>query len=157
MGVKPVTTSASPMALTSLSSIRVAVAQPASARQAPSVNVPRRRQCMCPPLRCYIVSGQGRHRFKEDMQMNRVHAGAAILAASLAAAGCVSKGDYEKLEADKNTEIAGLKKDKTALEQQQAESKKQIDALEQQKAQIAAASQQDKSQFDALVRNLTDE
>ena len=88
--------------------------------------------------------------------MNRVHA-AAILAASLAAGGCVSKGDYEKLEADKNAEIAGLKKDKTALEQQQAESKKQIDALEQQKAQLAAASQQDKSQFDALVRNLTDE
>ena len=88
--------------------------------------------------------------------MNRVHA-AAILAASLAAGGCVSKGDYEKLEADKNAEIAGLKKDKTALEQQQADSKKQIDALEQQKAQLAAASQQDKTQYDALVRNLTDE
>ena len=88
--------------------------------------------------------------------MNRVHA-AAILAASLAAGGCVSKGDYEELEADKNAEIAGLKKDKTALEQQQADSKKQIDALEQQKAQLQTASQQDKSQFDALVRNLTDE
>jgi chemotaxis protein MotB len=93
-----------------------------------------------------------------------VHATAAVLAASLAAGGCVSKGDYEKLEADKNAEIAGLKKDKTALEQQktsleqqQADSKKQIDALEQQKAQLAAASQQDKSQYDALVRNLTDE
>jgi chemotaxis protein MotB len=96
--------------------------------------------------------------------MKRVHAAAAVLAASLAAGGCVSKGDYEKLEADKNAEIAGLKKDKTALEQQktsleqqQADSKKQIDALEQQKAQLAAASQQDKSQYDALVRNLTDE
>ena len=89
--------------------------------------------------------------------MNRVHAGAAVLAASLAAGGCVSKGDYEKLEADKNAEIAGLKKDKTTLEQQQAESKKQIDALEQQKAQLQTASQQDKTQYDALVRNLTDE
>ena len=96
--------------------------------------------------------------------MNRVHAGAAILAASLAAGGCVSKGDYEKLETDKNAEIAGLKKDKTtleqqkmSLEQQQAESKKQIDALEQQKTQIQTASQQDKTQYDALVRNLTDE
>ena len=87
--------------------------------------------------------------------MNRVHA-AAILAASLAA-GCVSQGEYDKLQADKNAEIAGLKKDKTALEQQQADSKKQIDALEQQKAQLAAASQQDKSQFDALVQNLNDE
>jgi chemotaxis protein MotB len=96
--------------------------------------------------------------------MNRMHAAGAVLAASLAAGGCVSKGDYEKLEADKNAEIAGLKKDKTALEQQkmsleqqQADSRKQIDALEQQKAQIAAASQQDKTQYDALVRNLTDE
>ena len=96
--------------------------------------------------------------------MNRLHAGAAILAASLAAGGCVSKGDYEKLETDKNAEIAGLKKDKTtleqqkmSLEQQQAESKKQIDALEQQKTQIQTASQQDKTQYDALVRNLTDE
>ena len=96
--------------------------------------------------------------------MNRVLAASAVLAASLAAGGCVSKGDFEKLEADKNGEIAALKKDKTALEQQktsleqqQAESRKQIDALEQQKAQLAAASQQDKSQYDALVRNLTDE
>jgi len=88
--------------------------------------------------------------------MNRMHA-AAILAASLAAGGCVSQGEYDKLQADKNAEIAGLKKDKTALEQQQAESKKQIDALEQQRAQLAAASQQDKSQFDALVANLNDE
>jgi chemotaxis protein MotB len=92
-----------------------------------------------------------------------MHAAGAVVTAALLA-GCVSKGDYEKLEADKNGEIAALKKDKTALEQQktsleqqQAESRKQIDALEQQKAQIAAASQQDKSQYDALVRNLTDE
>lgn len=90
-------------------------------------------------------------------------AGAALLLAGLSA-GCVSQGEYDKLQADKNAEIAGLKKDRTALEQQktsleqqQAESKKQIDALEQQKAQLQTASQQDKSQYDALVRNLTDE
>jgi chemotaxis protein MotB len=90
-------------------------------------------------------------------------AGAALLFAGLAA-GCVSQGEYDKLQTDKNAEIAGLKKDKTALEQQkmsleqqQAESKKQIDALEQQKTQLQTASQQDKTQYDALVRNLTDE
>lgn len=97
--------------------------------------------------------------------MNRpgLHVAGAVLAAALAA-GCVSKGDYEKLEADKNAEIAALKKDKTSLEQQktsleqqQAESRKQIEALEQQKAQLQTASQQDKSQYDALVKNLTEE
>lgn len=98
--------------------------------------------------------------------MNRkgLQTASALLVAALAAGGCVSKGDYEKLEADKNAEIATLKKQgaaldeqKTALEQQQAESKRQIAALEQQKAQLQTASQQDKSQYDALVRNLTDE
>jgi chemotaxis protein MotB len=84
--------------------------------------------------------------------------------AALALAGCVSKGDYEKLETDKNGEIAALKKDKTALEQQkasldqqQAESKKQIDALEQQKSQLQTASHQKQTQYDALVAGLTEE
>jgi chemotaxis protein MotB len=103
--------------------------------------------------------------------MNRSRLSVAGLAVAFIAAGCVSKGDYEKLETDKNGEIAALKKDKTALEQQkatteqqktaleqqQAESRKQIDALEQEKAKLAAASQQDKSQYDSLVRSLTEE
>jgi chemotaxis protein MotB len=100
------------------------------------------------------------------MKVNRpgLQVAGAVLAAAFMAGGCVSKGDYEKLEADKNQEIAGLKKDKTALEQQkasleqqQADSKKQIDALEQEKAKLQTASQQDKSQYDALVKNLTEE
>jgi len=98
------------------------------------------------------------------MNRSRLHVTGLALAASLAAAGCVSQGTYDKLESDKNQEIAALKKDKTSLEQQkasleqqQAESKKQIAALEQQKAQLQTASQQDKSQYDALVRNLTEE
>jgi chemotaxis protein MotB len=93
-----------------------------------------------------------------------LHVAGAALAAAFVAGGCVSQGTYDKLEADKNGEIAGLKKDKTALEQQkalleqqQSESRKQIDALEQEKAKLQTASQQDKSQYDALVRNLTDE
>src|SRR5690348_16472318 len=100
------------------------------------------------------------------MEMNRkgLQAASALLVVPLAAGGCVSTGDYEKLEADKNKEIAALKKQgaaleeqRTALEQQQADSKRQIAALEQQKAQLQTASQQDKSQYDALVRNLTEE
>jgi len=89
--------------------------------------------------------------------MNRsIPAAGAVLVAALMA-GCVSKGDYEKLEADKNAEIAALKKDKSGLEQQQADSRKRIDALEQEKAQLQTASQQKQTQYDALVANLTDE
>jgi chemotaxis protein MotB len=90
-------------------------------------------------------------------------AGLALFAV-FAVAGCVSKGDYEKLETDKNGEIAALKKDKTALEQQktsleqqQAESRKRIDALEQEKAQLQSTSQQKQTQYDALVAGLTEE
>jgi len=88
--------------------------------------------------------------------MNRTRLFAAAAAFAFVA-GCVSKGDYEKLEADKNAEIAALKKDKAGLEQQQADSKKQIDALEQQKSQLQTASDQKQTQYDALVANLTDE
>jgi chemotaxis protein MotB len=98
------------------------------------------------------------------MNRRQLQFASATFAAAILAAGCVSKGDYEKLETDKNGEIAALKKDKTALEQQktsleqqQADSKKQIDALQQEKAKLQTVSQQDKSQYDALVRNLTDE
>jgi len=98
------------------------------------------------------------------MNRNRLHVTGLAFAASLAAAGCVSQGTYDKLESDKNQEIAALKKDKTSLEQQkasleqqQADSKKHIEALEQQKAQLLAVSQQNQSQYDALVRNLTEE
>src|SRR5262245_58663438 len=98
------------------------------------------------------------------MNRRNLHVASVALASAIALAGCVSKGDYEKLEADKNGEIAALKKDKTSLEQQktsleqqQAESRKQIAALEQQKSQLQTEVQQDKSQYDALVRGLTDE
>src|SRR5437879_8768397 len=105
--------------------------------------------------------------------MNRtgLHAASAVLAAAVMAGGCGSKGDYEKLEAEKNQEIDALQKQhgglqeqvqslqsqKTALEQQQADLRKQIDALEQQKTQLLTASKQTQSQYDALVRNLTEE
>ena len=103
--------------------------------------------------------------------MNRSRLSVAGLAVAFIVAGCVTKGDYEKLEADKGKEIDALKKDKTALEQQktsleqqkssleqqQAESRKQIDALEQEKAKLQTVSQQDKSQYDSLVRSLTEE
>jgi chemotaxis protein MotB len=108
---------------------------------------------------------------EKEMSRRRLHVAGAALAAALALAGCVSKGDYEKLESDKNQEIAllqkqrgalqeqlqGLQSQKSSLESQEADLRKQVDALEQQKAQIQTASQQDKSQYDALVKNLTEE
>jgi len=111
------------------------------------------------------------------MNRRRLHAASAALAAALMAGGCVSKGDYEKLEADKNQEItalqnqrgglqeqvktlqtqrSGLEQQKTSLEEQQAALRRQVDALEQQKAQLLTVSKQNESQYDALVRNLTE-
>jgi len=105
------------------------------------------------------------------MSRTGLHAASTVLAAAVMAGGCVSKGSYEKLAAEKNQEIDALQKQRgglveqvgslqsqrSALEQQQADLRKQIDALEQQKAQLLTASQQNKSQYDALVRNLTEE
>jgi len=105
--------------------------------------------------------------------MNRrtLHVAGVVFAAAFALAGCVSKGDYEKLEGDKNKEIDALQKergglqdqvknlqsDRTTLTQQKALLESQVSALEQQKTQLLTATQQDKSQYDALVRNLTEE
>ena len=105
------------------------------------------------------------------MNGRRLHAASAVLAAAFMSSGCVSQGTYDKLEADKNQEIAalqkqrgglqeqvqGLQSQKTSLEQQHADLRRQIDALEQQKTQLLTASQQTRSQYDALVRNLTEE
>ena len=105
------------------------------------------------------------------MNGRRLHAAGAALATAVIVGGCVSQGTYDKLEADKNQEIAalqkqrgglqeqvqGLQSQKSSLEQQQAELRRQIAALEQQKTQLLTATQQDKSQYDALVRNLTEE
>ena len=105
------------------------------------------------------------------MKGSGLHAVGAALAGAFTLCGCVSTGTYEKLEADKNQEIAALQKQRgtlqqqvqtlqsqrSALEQQQADLSRQIAALEQQKTQLLTATQQDKSQYDSLVRNLTEE
>jgi chemotaxis protein MotB len=68
----------------------------------------------------------------------------------MAMGGCVSTGKYEKLEADKNQEIASLQKEKSSLQEQ-------IVALEQQKTALQTTSQQSESQYDALVKKLSGE
>ena len=107
-----------------------------------------------------------------------VHVASVAFAVAFLAGGCVSKGEYEKLEADKNQEInslqsqrgglqdqvdslqsqrSALEQQKVSLERQQADLRKQVDALEQQKTHLLTASQQKQSQYDSLVRNLTEE
>jgi chemotaxis protein MotB len=94
-----------------------------------------------------------------------------VMAAALIAGGCVSKGEFEKLQADKNQEIDALAKERAALAQQTRELQSQRAALEKQqsdlraalanlerqKSQLEAANQQTKSQYDGLVSNLNEE
>lgn len=110
------------------------------------------------------------------MKMFRI--AGAVLAGTLVAAGCVSKGEHEKMQAEKDQQIAALatergalakerdslqqqiremQSQRTALEKQQALLRDEIVTLEKQRVQLEAASRQDKSQYDGLVRNLTEE
>jgi chemotaxis protein MotB len=91
--------------------------------------------------------------------MNRtgLHVMSAVLVAAVVLSGCVSKGDYQKLEAERNQQIEALKKQSAELEQQQAGLRKQVDELEQQKAQLLTASQETQAQYDSLVGSLTEE
>ena len=105
------------------------------------------------------------------MSRSKLQVAGVVFAAALTAGGCVSTGEYEKLEAEKNQEIStlqkernglqeqvqGLQSQRSRLEQQQGDLRKQVDALEQQKAQLQTASQQKLSQYDSLVKNLTEE
>jgi chemotaxis protein MotB len=110
--------------------------------------------------------------------MKRFFIASAVLVGALVAAGCVSKGEHEKMQAEKDQQIGALTKERdslqqqiremqsqrTALEKQQASLRGEIATLENQKAQLEAAkvqleaaNRQTKSQYDGLVRNLTEE
>jgi len=75
--------------------------------------------------------------------MNRFLVVSVVAAVSLALSGCVSTSKFEKMEADKNQEIANLQKEKAALEQQ--------------KAALQTSSQQSQEQYNALVHKLSKE
>lgn len=103
--------------------------------------------------------------------MNRSVLVSAVMAATVALGGCVSSGKYERLETEKNQEIADLQRErsalqaeraaleteKTALETDKRALKDQIAALERQKAALEAASQERQSEYDALVKKLSAE
>ncbi|MGA7750088.1 MAG: OmpA family protein [Gallionella sp.] len=103
--------------------------------------------------------------------IRKIHIGIVVLAAAFITSGCVSTGEFDKMQAGKNDEIAalqqqkaGLEQDNTALkqqiethQQQNAAMQQQVGSLEEQKAALLAASQQRQQQYDALVHSLSKE
>jgi len=105
---------------------------------------------------------------KETMMgKNRLLFVSGAIAVALAAGGCVSKGDFEKLQAERDgldqrvkeleSQRAGLEQQKTALERQGGDLRSEVVTLEKQRAQLEAQNQQTRAQYDSLARNLNDE
>ena len=104
------------------------------------------------------------------MSIGRHPRGAAVIAL-LFAAGCVSQGDFDKLQSEKNQEIASLQSSRSSLEQQvrnlegqRASLEKerdsltqQVNALETQRTQLKASEKQSEARYDALLANLNEE
>jgi chemotaxis protein MotB len=113
------------------------------------------------------------------------HVSSAAVIALLAATGCVTQGEFDKLQSEKNQEIASLQSSRAALEQQvrnlesQRESlekqrdsltrendslakqrdslTQQVAALDAQRAQLQATEKQSEARYDALLSNLSEE
>jgi len=111
--------------------------------------------------------------------------GFTLLAVMAIATGCVSTGTFKKMEADKNSEIAALQKNKADLEKQKkdleekkaslekdnagliqetdtlkkqnASMQQAVGSLEQEKSALVAASQQRQQQYESLVQGLSKE
>ena len=113
------------------------------------------------------------------------HVSSAAVITLLAATGCVTQGEFDKLQSEKNQEIASLQSSRAALEQQvrnlesQRESlekqrdsltrendslakqrdslTQQVAALDAQRAQLQATEKQSEARYDALLSNLSEE
>ncbi len=113
------------------------------------------------------------------------HLSSAALVTLFAATGCVTQGEFDKLQSEKNQEIASLQSSRSALEQQvralegQRESlekqrdtltgerdnltkqrdtlTQQVAALEAQRARLQASEKQTEGRYDALLANLSEE
>jgi chemotaxis protein MotB len=113
------------------------------------------------------------------------HVSSAALVTLFAATGCVTQGEFDKLQSEKNQEIASLQSSRSALEQQvrnlesQRESlekqrdtltgerdnltgqkdtlTQQVAALEAQRARLQASEKQTEGRYDALLANLSEE
>ncbi len=92
------------------------------------------------------------------------HTGIAVLAAALAASGCVSTGEFDKMQKARNDEIATLKQQNASLEQENAALKQQVASrqqqvgtLEAQQSALLASNRRRQQQYDALVKSLSEE
>src|SRR5512137_699529 len=74
-----------------------------------------------------------------------LYMGIAVLAAAFIGSGCVSTGTFEKMQADKNGEIAALQKNKADLEKQKKD-------LEDKKASLEKDNAGLKQEADALKK-----
>jgi len=94
------------------------------------------------------------------MSKNRLLFVSSAIAVALAAGGCVSKGDYEKLQAERDgldQRVKELESQRAGLENQQTALRSEVVTLEKQRATLEAQNRQNKAQYDSLARNLNDE
>ena len=94
------------------------------------------------------------------MRQNRWMLMSGAIAVALAAGGCVSKGDYEKLQAERDglqQKVDELQAQRSGLENQQTALRSEVVTLEKQRATLEAQNRQNKAQYDSLARNLNDE
>ena len=80
----------------------------------------------------------------------------AMLAAAFAASGCVSTGEYNKMQAEKNTEIQSLKQQYTVLQDQKSALEKEKAALEQQNSAMLQQNSAMLQQQDTLHQQNAD-
>jgi chemotaxis protein MotB len=80
------------------------------------------------------------------------HVTSAAVVTLLAAAGCVSQGEFDKLQSAKNQEIASLQSSRSALEQQVRNLESQRESLEKQRDSLAKEKDSLTSENDSLAK-----
>lgn len=80
------------------------------------------------------------------------HVSNAALVTLLAAAGCVTQGEFDKLQSEKNQEIASLQSSRSALEQQVRNLESQRDSLEKQRDSLTKEKDSLTRENDSLAK-----
>ena len=80
------------------------------------------------------------------------HVSSAALVTLLAAAGCVTQGEFDKLQSEKNQEIASLQSSRSALAQQVRNLESQRDSLEKERDSLTKEKDSLTREKDSLTR-----
>jgi chemotaxis protein MotB len=80
------------------------------------------------------------------------HVSSAAVIALLAAAGCVTQGEFDKLQSEKNQEIASLQSSRSALEQQVRNLESQRESLEKQRDSLTKEKDSLTRENDSLTK-----